>query len=117
MRSNPQPPASPLHTHASRRSARLPCARHNVLPPPPHTHTCARPQAQRFAPGAELLRADPSDACDKLRLALKVLGGFKSHYFSYRAASAGECPDNPWRFQNAAVFARLDRWGGAAAAA
>lgn len=40
---------------------------------------------------------------------LKVLGGFKSCCFSYRAASAAECPANLWRFQNAAAFARLDR--------
>jgi len=66
-------------------------------------------QAQRFVPGHELLRMDPSEACDKLRLTLKVLGSFKSYYFSYKAASTVECPDNPWRFQNAAVFGRLDR--------
>ena len=52
---------------------------------------------------------DPGEACDKLRLALKVLGSFKSNYFTYRALSAVECPSNPWRFQNTAVFARLDR--------
>jgi dynein heavy chain len=52
---------------------------------------------------------DPAEACDKLRLALKVLGSFKSYYFSYKAASGAECPGNPWRFQNAAVFGRLDR--------
>ena len=67
------------------------------------------PQAQRFVPGPELLHMDPGEACDKLRLALKVLGSFKSNYFTYRALSAVECPSNPWRFQNTAVFARLDR--------
>ncbi|GBF97683.1 flagellar outer dynein arm heavy chain beta [Raphidocelis subcapitata] len=65
-------------------------------------------QAQRFAAGQELLRADPSEAVDKLRLTLKVLGAFKSYYFAYRGVSAVECPSNPWRFQNAAVFGRLD---------
>jgi hypothetical protein len=74
-----------------------------------HPLLSPRPQAQRFIPGPELLRMDPSEACDKLRLALKVLGGFKSTYFAYRGLSAAECPDNPWRFQNAAVFSRLDR--------
>lgn len=69
----------------------------------------SRPQAHKFAPGPELLRSDPSEACDKLRTVLKVLGGFKSCCFSYRAASSAECPAHPWRFQNAAAFARLDR--------
>ena len=66
-------------------------------------------QAHRFAPGPELLRSDPSEACDKLRTVLKVLGGFKSSCFNYRSASTTECPSKPWRFQNAAVFTRLDR--------
>lgn len=74
-----------------------------------------RLQAHRFIPGPELLRMEPGEACDKLRLTLKVLGSFKAYYFSYRVASAVECPDNPWRFQNAAVFARLDRWAGCTA--
>lgn len=53
---------------------------------------------------------EPGEAVNKLRLALKVLGSFKSYYFSYKAASGVECPSNPWRFQNAAIFGRLDRW-------
>ena len=76
---------------------------------PMHRPAGARQQAQRFVPGPELLRMDLSEACDKLRLTLKVLGSFKGFYFSYRLASGVECPGNPWRFQNAAVFARLDR--------
>lgn len=59
-------------------------------------------------PGAELLHMEPDEACDKLRTTLKVLGSFKSQYFAYKAASAIECPDNPWRFQNSLIFGRLD---------
>ncbi|KAI8473051.1 MAG: flagellar outer dynein arm heavy chain beta [Monoraphidium minutum] len=67
-------------------------------------------QAHRFVPGPELLRMEPGEAVNKLRLALKVLGTFKAYYFSYRAASGVECPANPWRFQNGAIFGRLDRY-------
>lgn len=38
----------------------------------------------------------------------QVLGSFKSAYFDYKAKAAAECPGNPWRVQNNAVFARLD---------
>lgn len=65
-------------------------------------------QACKYVPGTELLQMDPSDACEKLRTALKVLGGFKLHYFGYKTASAAECPNHPWRFQNSVVFGRLD---------
>lgn len=69
---------------------------------------CANLQACKYIPGSELLQMDPSDAVEKLRTALKVLGGFKLHYFAYKAASATECPKHPWRFQNSVVFGRLD---------
>lgn len=65
-------------------------------------------QACKYVPGAELLQMDPSDACEKLRTLLKVLGGFKLHYFAYKTVSAAECPAHPWRFQNSVVFGRLD---------
>jgi len=67
-------------------------------------------QACKYVPGAELLQMDPTDACDKLRMTLKVLGSFKSQYFTYKAASAVECPSNPWRFQNSLIFGRLDKF-------
>lgn len=66
------------------------------------------PQACKYVPGSELLQMDPSDAVEKLRTALKVLGGFKLHYFNYKSASVAECPAHPWRFQNSIVFGRLD---------
>lgn len=66
------------------------------------------PQACKYVPGHELLQMDPNEACDKLRTTLKVLGSFKSHYFTYKAISAQECTSSPWRFQNSIIFGRLD---------
>lgn len=50
-------------------------------------------------PGSELIQLDPSEAVEKLRLTLRVLGAFKNYYFEYRAVSATDTPDNPWKFQ------------------
>ena len=44
----------------------------------------------------------------KLQTTLKVCGTFKSHYFDYKSKTNAETPQNPWRFQNSALFARLD---------
>lgn len=65
-------------------------------------------QACKYVPGSELLQMDPTDAVEKLRTALKVLGGFKLHYIQYKAISTAECPNHPWRFQNSIVFSCLD---------
>ncbi len=35
---------------------------------------------------------------------------FKSAYFEYKARASVECPENPWRVQNSALFGRLDRF-------
>lgn len=32
----------------------------------------------------------------------------QSTYFAYRATASAECPANPWRIQNNALFMRLD---------
>jgi dynein heavy chain len=57
---------------------------------------------------------DAGEAVDKLRMAIRVLGAFKTYYFEYKAKSVVETPDNPWRFQNNLLFSRLDafieRW-------
>lgn len=66
------------------------------------------PQACKFIPGSELIQAEPSEAVDKLRLTLRVLGAFKNYYFEYRALSITDTPDNPWKFQNSSLFWRLD---------
>jgi len=39
---------------------------------------------------------------------LRVCGLFKAVYFDYKTRVATECPNNPWRIQNTALFPRLD---------
>jgi hypothetical protein len=51
---------------------------------------------------------DASEAVDKLRMAIRVLGTFKTYYFEYKSKSNTETPENPWRFQNNVLFSRLD---------
>ena len=50
----------------------------------------------------------PGEAVDKLKTTLKVCGLFKSTYFDYKTKANNECPNNPWRIQNNALFMRLD---------
>lgn len=65
-------------------------------------------QACKFLPGEELVQMEAQEAVDKLRIMVKVLGTFKAQYFDYKQLTAVETPDNPWRFQNSALFLRLD---------
>lgn len=51
---------------------------------------------------------EAQEAVDKLRVMVKVLGTFKTQYFDYKQLTVAETPDNPWRFQNSALFLRLD---------
>jgi dynein heavy chain len=44
----------------------------------------------------------------KLKAALRVCGEFKRVYYAYKATAGAECPGNPWRIQNTALFLRLD---------
>jgi dynein heavy chain len=39
---------------------------------------------------------------------LKVCGTFKSVFFDYKSLAADECPNNPWRSPNSALFGGLD---------
>ncbi|PNW78281.1 hypothetical protein CHLRE_09g403800v5 [Chlamydomonas reinhardtii] len=65
-------------------------------------------QACKYVPGSDLIQMEPSEAVDKLRMTLRVLGTFKNYYFEYRALSMQDTPENPWKFQNNSLFARLD---------
>lgn len=65
-------------------------------------------QACKYVEADKVLSDEPQDAVAQLKLVLRVLGTFKSVYFEYRNKAGTECPDNPWRFQNSALFARLD---------
>jgi dynein heavy chain len=43
-----------------------------------------------------------------IKTILQVCGQFKHTYFDYKAKANLECPTNPWRIQNNALFVRLD---------
>jgi dynein heavy chain len=57
---------------------------------------------------AELLSSDAAEAHERLVTALKVCGFFKKVYFDYKLRATKECPNNPWKIQNSALFVRLD---------
>ena len=65
-------------------------------------------QAHKFLEPETILEDEPADAVDRLTTALKVCSSMKTIYFGYKARVLVECPDNPWRFQNSALFVRLD---------
>ena len=65
-------------------------------------------QAGIFVSGEQIFEMEPQEAVEALKLCLKVCVTFKSNYFDYKARASTECPSNPWRFQNSALFARLD---------
>ena len=43
-----------------------------------------------------------------LQRILRTFGTFKSVYFEYKLKAAEECPENPWKIQNNALFVRFD---------
>jgi dynein heavy chain len=47
-------------------------------------------------------------AVEQIKLCLKVCTLFKRTYFMYKETANAECPSNPWRIQNNALFMRLD---------
>ena len=51
---------------------------------------------------------DLEGAIKALERVIRVCGSLKSVYFDYKAKSQSDCPDNPWRIQNAALFKRFD---------
>lgn len=65
-------------------------------------------QACKFVEGNAIFESPPQEAVEKLRTTLRVCGSFKSYYFEYKLRTQTECEENPWRFQNSALFARLD---------
>ncbi len=67
-------------------------------------------QAQTFVSGESLFEniEEPQEAVENLKTCLKNCVTFKSTYFDYKSQAAEECPSNPWRFQNSALFVRLD---------
>jgi dynein heavy chain len=47
-------------------------------------------------------------AVEQIKTCLKVCTSFKRTYFMYKDTANAECPANPWRIQNNALFMRLD---------
>lgn len=62
----------------------------------------------RFVNGEMLFQMELPEAVEALRKCIKVAVTFKSTYFDYKARAGTACPANPWRFQNGAIFGRLD---------
>ena len=65
-------------------------------------------QSRAFVQAEEIFNVEPPEAVAKLQTTLRVCGAFKSQYFAYKSRTSTETPKNPWKFQNAALFARLD---------
>jgi dynein heavy chain len=57
-----------------------------------------------------LFTGDPSDVSENLKTILRVCVAFKAIYFDYKTRASNECPSSPWRFQNPALFGRLDAY-------
>jgi len=69
-------------------------------------------QATKYVSGEQIFTMIEGDeanlAVAMLKTTLHVCGTFKSTYFDYKTTANAECPANPWRIQNNALFMRLD---------
>jgi len=69
-------------------------------------------QATKYVSGNQIFVMIESEeahlAVTMLKTTLHVCGTFKSTYFDYKATANAECPANPWKIQNNALFMRLD---------
>eukprot|EP00957_Ditylum_brightwellii_P025979 1964316-Ditylum_brightwellii.AAC.1 len=69
-------------------------------------------QASRYVSGEQIFslieNEEANVAIEQLKTTLLLCGNFKKTYFEYKAKAAVECPKNPWRIQNNALFVRLD---------
>ncbi len=69
-------------------------------------------QACKFSDSESLFslteQGQAGQAVEQLRLMINVCNTFKKLYFDYKAISEVECPENPWRSHNNALFISLD---------
>jgi dynein heavy chain len=69
-------------------------------------------QATKYVSGEQIFTMIESEeanlAVTMLKTTLSVCGAFKSTYFDYKTTANAECPANPWKIQNNALFMRLD---------
>lgn len=69
-------------------------------------------QATKYVSGEQIFTMIENEeanlAVTMLKTTLHVCGTFKSTYFDYKTTANAECPANPWKIQNNALFMRLD---------
>lgn len=65
-------------------------------------------QCAKACEAATLFEQPPTEAVDKLRLAVKVCTSLRASYDAAASKSEVECQANPWRVPVGAMFARLD---------
>ena len=69
-------------------------------------------QATKYVSGEQIFSMIENEEAQQVVIMLKttlhVCGTFKSTYFDYKATANAECPTNPWKIQNNALFMRLD---------
>lgn len=65
-------------------------------------------EAHRYLSGSGILEMESNDASERLRKSIQVCNAFKHRYSIYKQRASEECPDNPWKFQNNALFGRLE---------
>jgi len=69
-------------------------------------------QATKYVSGEQIFamieNEEANQAVNMLKTTLHVCGTFKSTYFDYKNTANAECPANPWKIQNNALFMRLD---------
>ena len=65
-------------------------------------------QSMHYISPTTLFEDEPPEAIARLDNALRICAEFKSVYYEYNLLASTECADNPWKFQNTALFSRLD---------
>ena len=69
-------------------------------------------QSCRYVSGEQVFsmieNEEANAAVDHLETVTSVCNKFKTDYFDYKERARNECPANPWRIQNNAIFFRLD---------
>eukprot|EP00960_Hanusia_phi_P073137 767948-Hanusia_phi.AAC.9 len=58
--------------------------------------------------GNEIWTSEPEHAMAMVHDVIECCENFKEVFHKFKERSIAECPDNPWRFQNDALFEKLD---------
>ena len=65
-------------------------------------------RAEGFLTETPLLEGEPDSAVNLLKESLRICITFKNIFYRYQTRANQECPSRPWRFQDSALFARMD---------